>query len=204
MCEKKIPKSVKARLPIYLHYLKTMPEGRETISSAAIADALGLGEVQVRKDLALVSGAGKPKIGYFVDELSKHLEDVLGSNSVTNVIIIGAGKLGKALLCYDGFDEFGLDVLAAFDIDESKAGVVHGDKRVYTLSDVKEFCKTHDVRIGVITVPEKAAEDALNLLTECGVSAIWNFAPVRLKAPDGIKIKNENMAASLAVLSADI
>ena len=98
MCEKKIPKSVKARLPIYLHYLKTMPEGRETISSAAIADALGLGEVQVRKDLALVSGAGKPKIGYFVDELSKHLEDVLGSNSVTIVIIIGAGKLGKALL----------------------------------------------------------------------------------------------------------
>lgn len=205
MSEKRIPKSIKARLPIYLHYLKSLPGGeKSTISSAAIAKALGLGDVQVRKDLALVSGAGRPKIGYSISELSGHLEEALGSNSVTNAIIIGAGKLGKALLCYDGFDEFGLDILAAFDSDESKVGVIHEDKRVYPVSEAKNFCAANDIKIGVITVPERAAEQALALLIECGVSAVWNFAPVRLKTPSGIKIKNENMAASLAVLSADI
>ncbi len=205
MCEKKIPKSVKARLPIYLHYLKAiLQEGKTTISSAAIAEALGLGEVQVRKDLALVSGAGKPKIGYYVDELTEHVENALGSGSVTNAVIVGAGKLGKALLCYDGFAEFGLELLAAFDKDDSKVGKVNDKKFVYPLTEIKEFCKTHDVKIGVITVPEKAAEEVADILVDCGVEAIWNFAPVRLKVQNGIKIKNENMAASLAVLSADI
>lgn len=203
-CDKKIPKSVKARLPIYLHYLKSLEaDGVPTISSAAIAAAQGLGEVQVRKDLAMVSGAGKPKIGYFVNELASHIENALGSNCVTGVIIVGAGKLGKALLCYDGFEEFGLDIMAAFDQDESKTGVTH-EKPVYALSEIKDFCKTHAVKIGVIAVPEKAAEETLALLIDCGVKAIWNFAPVRLKAENGVKIKNENMAAALAVLSADV
>lgn len=205
MCEKKITGSVKARLPIYLHYLKAvMQEGKETISSAAIAEALGLGEVQVRKDLALVSGAGKPKVGYYVCELTEHVVAALGSGSVTNAVIVGAGKLGKALLCYDGFSEFGLELLAAFDKDEGKVGKVNDKKSVYPLSELKEFCKKNDVRIGVITVPEKAAEEVAVLLTECGVDAIWNFAPVRLKSTGNVKVKNENMAASLAVLSADI
>ena len=202
-CDKKIPKSVKARLPIYLHYLKSLEaDETATISSAAIAAAQGLGEVQVRKDLAMVSGAGKPKIGYFVNELASHIENALGSNCVTGVIIVGAGKLGKALLCYDGFEEFGLNVMAAFDKDESKAGVVH-EKTVYPVSRAKDFCKTHAVKIGVIAVPEKSAEETLALLIDCGVKAVWNFAPVRLKA-QGVKIKNENMAAALAVLSADV
>ena len=197
-CDKKMPKSVKARLPIYLHYLKSLEaDGVPTISSAAIAAAQGLGEVQVRKDLAMVSGSGKPKIGYFVGELASHIENALG------VIIVGAGKLGKALLCYDGFEEFGLDIMAAFDQDESKTGVTH-DKPVYPISEIKDFCKTHAVKIGVIAVPEKAAEETLALLIDCGVKAIWNFAPVRLKAENGVKIKNENMAAALAVLSADV
>ena len=203
-CDKKMPKSVKARLPIYLHYLKSLEaDGVPTISSAAIAAAQGLGEVQVRKDLAMVSGSGKPKIGYFVGELASHIENALGSNCVTGVIIVGAGKLGKALLCYDGFEEFGLDIMAAFDSDDGKTGVTHG-KPVYPLSEIKNFCKTHAVKIGVIAVPEKAAEETLALLIDCGVKAIWNFAPVRLKAENGVKIKNENMAAALAVLSADV
>lgn len=202
----KITESVKARLPVYLHYLKSLPsDGKGTISSAAIAEGLGLGEVQVRKDLALVSGAGKPKIGYYTGELTEHLEEALGiKKETTNAVIVGAGKLGKALLLYDGFAEFGLCLAAAFDKDEGKTGAVSGTKTVYPMSEIKNFCKAHNVKIGVIAVPESGAENAFETLSECGVSAVWNFSPIRLKSTDKIRVKNENLAASLAVLASDL
>lgn len=206
MREAKIPESVKTRLPIYLHYLKSISaEEKSTISSAAIAEALGLGEVQVRKDLSMISGAGRPKIGYYVSELSEHIEAALGvGKETTNAIIVGAGKIGKALLLYDGFAEFGLNLVAAFDKDKSKIGKVTNSKSVFDLSDMKEFCKTNNVKIGVIAVPETEAENVFEELLSCNVSAIWNFAPVRLKSTGNVKVKNENLAASLAVLAADI
>ena len=131
MMDKKIPKAVLMRLPIYLHYLKTLPRSeKKTISSSVIAGALKLGEVQVRKDLALVSGAGKPKIGYFVDELIGHLEHVLGSRNITKAVIVGAGKLGKALMFFDGFPEYGIMIDTAFDCDGSKCGPLERGKQV--------------------------------------------------------------------------
>ena len=201
-----IPVSAMKRLPIYLHYLKSLgKDDKATISSAAIAEALGLGEVQVRKDLALVSGAGKPKIGYYLTELSEHIETALGvKNETTNVVVVGAGKLGKALFLYDGFAEFGLNILAAFDKDEKKAEKIGDNKSVYPISEIEKFCKANDVRIGVIAVPEKEAEIAFDTLLKCGVSAVWNVAPVRLKSTESVKVKNENLAAALAVLAASI
>ena len=178
MCDKKVPKPVVARLPLYLHYLKTLETGTQTnISSGNIALALGLGEVQVRKDLGLISGAGKPKIGYKVSELIKHIENALGTSEETKAVIIGAGKLGLALLGYDGFKD---------------------------IAELKNYCIMHDVKIGIITVPEKEAVKVYEELKTCGVSAIWNFAPVRLASENGIKVRNENMAAALAVLAADL
>lgn len=205
MSNRKISESVMERLPVYLHYLKSLSatEG-DTISSAAIAKTLGLGEVQVRKDLALISGAGKPKIGYYRLELISHIEAALGSGKVTNAVIVGAGKLGKALLCYEGFSEFGVHILAAFDVEVENGLKISCDKRVLPIGELKEFCKNNDVKIGVITVPESEAQKVADELVDAKVSAIWNFAPARLKIPPEIKVKNENMAASVAVLSASL
>lgn len=204
MTDRTIPDAVRERLPIYLHYLRGFTGGgKTTISSAALAKGLGLGEVQVRKDLALVSGAGKPKIGYDAAELTSHLESALGI-AETNAVIVGAGRLGKALLCYEGFNEFGLHILAAFDKDESKCSFREGGKLVLPIDELKEFCEENEVKIGVICVPEKEAPAVCELLVSCGMKGIWNFAPVRLNVPEAVGIRNENMAASLAVLASSL
>lgn len=198
-----IPKSVTARLPVYLHFLKSLKTSENrTISSSTIARALGLGEVQVRKDLALVSGTGRPKIGYYLSELIPSLEETLGSGNPTNAVIAGAGKLGRALLSYDGFAEYGLNVMAAFDKD-GECPCDEG-KLIYPICGLKDYCIKNNVKIGIITVPEKEAQDVCDLFVESGADAIWNFAPVRLEVPATVSVKNENMAASLAVLSAGL
>ena len=113
-----IPKATLGRLPRYLEYLRTLPEIRRTISATAIAKALSLGDVQVRKDLAVVSGAGKPKIGYETDKLISDIEGHLGYKRLTNAVLVGAGKLGRALLDYDGFEDFGVKIIAGFDCNK--------------------------------------------------------------------------------------
>ena len=116
MEQKKISKSVLKRLPGYLAYLKNMPEGGPAnISATALANALGMGEVQVRKDLAMVSDGGRPKVGYLRENLIDDIEQFLGYDNTTDAVLIGAGKLGLALMGYKGFNEYGLNVLAAFD-----------------------------------------------------------------------------------------
>ena len=113
---KKISKSVLKRLPGYLVYLKNMPEDAPIhISATALAGALGMGEVQVRKDLAMVSDGGRPKIGYLRESLIEDIEQFLGYDNVTDAVLIGAGKLGQALMGYRGFDDYGLNIMAAFD-----------------------------------------------------------------------------------------
>ena len=189
------------RLPAYLQYLKELdPAIYGNISATIIAKDLGLGEVQVRKDLNAVSGAGRPKLGYKTAALIKRLEDVLGQNKISKAVIIGAGKLGNALLEYNGFANYGLEITAAFDIDESKIGKTEFGKPIYNLSSLEDYCKEQEVKIAVITVPAKAAQDICDRLTGCGVTAIWNFAPCQLSVPEGILLQQENLALSLAHL----
>ena len=115
-----VTKATLGRVPHYLKFLKELPdEGPEYISATHIARALELGEVQVRKDLNAISGAGKPKLGYITEELIQKLEDCLGCNKVTSAVLVGAGKLGKALLDYDGFQQFGVNIIADFDSNET-------------------------------------------------------------------------------------
>ena len=192
------------RLPLYLDYLKSVEKDIEFISATTIAFSLGLGEVQVRKDLASVSSSGKPKIGYNIHELISQLEDALGYHHVNNAIIVGAGKLGCALLGYEGFCRSGLEILAAFDSDQTKAGQYESGKPIYTVDALPDFCRDKEVRIGIITGPGEHAQKVCDLLVEAGILAIWNFAPVRLDIPKNIIVKNENMASSLAVLSTSL
>lgn len=201
MEEKKISKSVLKRLPSYLTYLKSMPDDAPThISATALASALGMGEVQVRKDLAIVSDGGRPKIGYPRETLITDIEQFLGYDNTTDAVLIGAGKLGQALMGYSGFSDYGLNIQAAFDANPPMEKTEDGQP-IYHISKLEHFCKVHKVLMGIITVPAAHAQEVANTLVAGGVKAIWNFAPVHLDVPKNILVQNENMATSLAVLS---
>ena len=200
MERKEISKSVLKRLPGYLSYLKGLPEdGPAYISATALANALGMGEVQVRKDLAQVSDGGRPKLGYPKATLIDDIEQFLGYDNTTDAVIIGAGKLGQALLGYSGFEAYGLNILAAFDVAPSEKEVC--GKPIHPVSQLDSFCRTHKVLMGIITVPAEYAQSVCDQLIECGIKAIWTFAPTHLEVPSNILVQHENMATSLAVLS---
>ena len=201
MERKEISKSVLKRLPGYLAYLKGVPDTASPyISATALANALGMGEVQVRKDLAMVSDGGRPKIGYLRENLIDDIEQFLGYDNTTDAVLIGAGKLGQALLDYTGFAAYGLNILAAFDTKPS-AEHTDGGKPIYHISQLENFCRTHKVLMGIITVPQQYAQDVCDQLISNGIKAIWTFAPGHLEVPPHILVQHENMATSLAVLS---
>ncbi len=190
------------RLPLYWNYLKSLKEGGPGhISATQIASALDLYDVQVRKDLACVSSKGKPKIGYQTKELVTDIEQFLGYNSKDCAALVGVGNLGRALMSYTGFRDYGLDICVAFDADEGIIGTKVNDKEIFSVADLPQICQEKKVRIGIITVPGEAAQTVCDGLIAGGALAIWNFAPVKLKVPDNILVHNENMAVSLALLS---
>lgn len=201
MIRKEISKSVLKRLPGYLNYLKSIPdEGSPYISATSLASALGMGEVQVRKDLALVSDGGKPKVGYVRERLIEDISQFLGYDNTTDAILVGAGKLGQALLGYIGFEAYGLNILAAFD-EIPQAESTDDGKPILSMDKLDTFCRNNKVLMGIITVPAPYAQQVCDKLISCGIKAIWNFAPVHLDVPSNILVQNENMATSLAVLS---
>lgn len=199
--EKEISRATLKRLPTYLSYLKALPsEASANISATALAAGLHMGEVQVRKDLALVSDGGRPKIGYNREHMIADIENFLGYGNSNDAVLIGAGKLGRALLGYGGFAEYGLNIVAAFDANDTLIGTTNGGKPIMHLSRLGEVCQRYKIKIGIITVPAEYAQGVCDLLIENGILAIWNFAPKHLNVPDGILVQNENMAASLALL----
>ena len=198
------PISVQAlqRLPAYLHYLKSLPVDKDTkISAKALGNALGYGEIQVRKDLSAVSDGGKPKVGYCTAELIRDIESFLGYDDLNDAVLVGAGKLGKALLSYEGFKAYGLNIVAAFDSDCDKLGEDESGKQVLPIDKLENLCSRMKIRLGIITVPAASAQEVCDILVKSGVEAVWNFAPTHLVVPDGVVLKNENMASSLAILS---
>jgi redox-sensing transcriptional repressor len=196
-----IPKSTLGRIPVYIQYLKELSdEGGSTISATKIARGLSLGEVQVRKDLALISGQGKPKIGYERTKLMQDLEYHLGYENLTNAVLVGAGKIGRALLDYDGFEEFGIRIVAGFDCND-KVIEISNNKSVLPIKQIDKYCADHNVRIGIITVGQGSAQEVCDRLVGCGIKAIWNFAPCVLTVPDDVLLKQENLALSLAHLN---
>ncbi len=198
-----IPRPMLERLPIYAACLEEMiKEGVTSVSSSKIAKELGLGEVQVRKELSLVSGMGKPRIGYDAKNLLQDIKAFLGKGEPCEAIIIGAGKLGCALLGYGNFEDVGVRIKTAFDILRTDLSV--DDKNIYPMSKLEAYCKDNQVKIGIITVPETAAQEACNLLLSVGIRAIWNFAPTILEVPDGVSVVNEKLSISLSQLRQQI
>ncbi|MDO5147934.1 MAG: redox-sensing transcriptional repressor Rex [Oscillospiraceae bacterium] len=199
-----ISRATMGRIPTYLKYLKDKALKTENISATTLAKELGLGEVQVRKDLGAVSGAGRPKTGYNVSELIAVLEKFLAHDENSNVVIVGAGKLGRALLDYGGFRDYGLDIMAAFDKAVDTPEKSNLGKPVYSMDMLDDFCKENNIRIGVIAVPAQSAQEVCDRFIKNGIKAIWCFAPCTLDVPDNIPVQYENMALSLAYLNKKI
>ena len=198
-----VSKATIGRLPAYHRYLKEkMAAGERTVSSTAVAEDLHLNAVKVRKDLAVISSvAGKPKLGFSIADLIDGIDRILGYDNVTDAVIVGAGGLGSALVGYGGFKAYGLNIVAAFDNDPERIDTTLGGVKVFDSNDLVRLVRRLNVLIGIIAVPASAAQSGADELVEGGVRAIWNFAPVHLTLPANIAVKNEDMAASLAILS---
>ncbi len=187
------------RIPAYIKLLHEISPQKEYISATSIASMLGLGEVQVRKDLAALCGRGRPKVGYKTQELIASLTGYL-SEQGGKTVIVGAGKLGSALLDYSGFAQYGLSVLAAFDIKVTEPIASGGGKPIYPLTVLPEFCRSRAVNIGIIAVPAASAQAAFDALYQSGVRAVCCFAPCTLCVPADATVQYENLALSLAHL----
>ena len=181
-----ISKAAFLRFPAYLRYLKAEEAaGVGYVSSSEIAEDMHLSAVCVRKDLALVaSEPGKPRLGFAVGKLIGDLERALGYHLKTHACVVGAGRLGRAFLVYDGFEHYGIDVVAAFDISPAQVGALRG-KPIYPMERLKEIAERENVRLGILTVPGEAAQQACDAMVEAGITAILSFAPAYVRVPEG-------------------
>lgn len=191
------------RMPYYLQYLnKARENGIQIVSATTIANELKLKDVSVRKDIpAICTTKGKPKSGFIVNELIENIENYLGYNNTMDAVLVGVGSLGKALLGNHEFEKYGLNIVAAFDIDEAVVDHIVYGKKVFTLEKLKDINERMHIHIGIIAVPGEFAQDIADRLVESGIKAIWNFSLIKLNVPDGVLVQNENLAASLAMLS---
>lgn len=190
------------RLPQYLIMLKSEAhEGHIAVSADDIGQVVKVSPSQVRHDLSSCGANRAPGESYDVKELMAQVEHALGYDDISNAVIVGAGQLGRALLSYTNYSEYGVDVIAAFDADESLVGREVGGRPILSIKRMSSLCRRMKVHIGIITVPAPHAQEVCDKLLEGGIQAIWNFAPVHLKVPDNIIVKNEIIAVSLGELS---
>jgi redox-sensing transcriptional repressor len=190
------------RLPSYLRVLQeAAKESKEYISGTVIANALQLEPIQVRKDLAMTGITGRPGVGFVVKDLILAIESFLGWHNTHDAIIIGAGSLGDALAGYEGFGEYGLNIVAAFDNNPLKIGKQLHGKTIFHIDQMIDLVGRMHILIAILTVPGHVAQDAANLAVMAGIKGLWNFTPTKLEVPGHIIVEKVDLAASLAVLS---
>jgi redox-sensing transcriptional repressor len=199
---RKIADSTVRRLSLYLRYLEEFEtEGQATVSSEALATRGGTTSAQVRKDLSFFGSFGKRGLGYPVAELGTRLRDILGLSRRYRLVVIGAGKIGSALVQYRGFRQRGFDIVALFDSDSSKIGKTFDGVSVRDVNELETVIHRDSPDIGVIVVPGDQAQAVADRLVRGGVKAILNFAPAPLQVPEDVTLKNVNLALELEALS---
>lgn len=196
-----VPVPVLRRMPSYLAFVKTLQKrGEKYVSSTRIAEYMDIDSTQVTKDLSHTGLTGKTRVGYEVDSFVRVLEDFLGFSKVDNAFLVGAGSLGSALLQDKGLAAFGLNIEAAFDIDDAKVGTKVNDIEIYHIDEFRAMAAERNVVIGIITVPAEHAQNVADLMVAWGIKAIWNFTPARIKVPSHIVVQNTTIYMNLAIL----
>jgi redox-sensing transcriptional repressor len=198
----RVSESSVRRLSLYLRLLEDFAaRGESTVSSEALAARVGTTGAQVRKDLSFFGSFGKRGFGYSVPELSGRLRDILGLERTYSVAVIGAGKVGSALIRYPGFRERGFHVVAAYDVDPGIVGRRVGSVTVRSVDALEAEMNKEPVDIGVLATPREAAQDGARRLIRAGVKAILNFAPVPLEVPPDVAVKHVNLTLELEAVS---
>ncbi len=197
--EAPLPRAVIERLARY-HQITSRAgaAGQSYISSAELAELVGVDATMVRKDMASAEISGRPKVGYFIGDVISRLDQVLGLEQRKDAVLIGAGSLGSAIARYGGFGRFGLKISGVFDADYSRVGQSIGDHVILPMEKCKSVIQIFGVRIAVLTAPASAAQELADWLVGQGIRGIWNFAPVDLRVPAGVVVRNENLALGLA------
>ena len=197
-----IPRKAIYRLSVYLRCLQRLKENNiRTVSSEALAKAARVKSTQLRKDLTYFGQFGTRGLGYDVEQLSTMILDLLGTNSLQPVILVGVGNLGLALLSYKGFEQEGFEIVAAFDVDPTRNRGKTGNIPLLGMDKLGETVRKRTVKMAIMAVPASEAQEVTNQLVEAGVTGILNFAPIVLHVPDDVMVNNVNLAIELENLS---
>lgn len=173
----------------------------KTVTSAQIAEALDIDPTQVRKDFGAIGLVGMGRVGFEVCEVCRAIRYVLGFDQTYEGVLIGAGHLGGALLAYDGFARYGLEIVAAFDNDRRIIGTEVAGVPVKSMRSLKPFIRRHRIRLAILTTPVDVSQKLTDRLVSAGVRAIWNFTPTRVTVPPGVLVRNEHIALGLSQIA---
>ena len=196
-----LPEPTLRRLPWYLAYIDILKaNGVETVSSTQISKAISVDSSQIAKDLSFLNIKGKTRIGYKVDYLASELSDFLGFQDVHSAFMIGVGSLGSALIQDSSLMQYGLRIVAGFDVNKDVIGTEICGVPIYDISELSKRQAEYGAEIGVLAVPVEYAQQSADLLADCGVKAIWNFTPFRIRVADDVVIQNTSIYAHLAVM----
>jgi redox-sensing transcriptional repressor len=188
-------------LPWYLSNVKLLKQrGEKFVSSTQISKEINIDASQIAKDLSYVNISGRTRVGYEVDTLIDVLESFLGFTRLHRAFLFGVGSLGGALLQDSGLSHFGLEIVAAFDVNPKLVGSKLNGISIYHTDDFKRMMKEYDVQIGVLTVPIEIAQNITDIMVEGGIKAVWNFTPFRIRVPENIVVQNTSLYAHLAVM----
>lgn len=196
----KIPDETVRRLPIYLRGLMLSADsGQEHMSSKALAEYVGVPSWQIRKDFSYFGDFGTPGVGYHIERLAREIKKILRLDVIRRTALVGVGDLGSALLAYPGFRTYGLDIVAAFDVDPRKVGKRISDVKVENLNRI-DTLKEREISLAIVAVPREAAQPTVDSLVAAGVKGVLNFAPCKVAAPKRVKIITLDIAMELARL----
>lgn len=202
LMKKKIPKNTVTRLSLYLRELiRLEQDGKRAISSSELAELTDLTDTQVRKDFSYFGQFGISGTGYEVASLKEQIKNILGKDRILDVILIGAGNLGSALMSYPGFKGHGFNIRAVFEIDTRKIGQKIFDIEIYDIEKVQDFIKREKIKIAILAVPAFSAQKITDILVNSGIKCILNFAPIILKVPDEVLVSNVDLSRELEIFS---
>jgi redox-sensing transcriptional repressor len=197
-----IPNPAVRRLSLYLRQLESFKrKDRRTISSRQLGDALGLTDAQVRKDLAYFGQFGHPGIGYRVDDLIHQVKRILGTDKVWNVLLVGAGNLGRALSAYKGFNAKGFRLVSIFDADPAKVGRKLGPFVIQSMAELPSVVQKQNIRLGMVAVPGDFAQGVVDQLVAAGIRGILNFAPTSVTVPSHVALNAVDLSVQLEQLT---
>ena len=197
----KVPEPTLRRLPWYLSNVKLLKQrGERFVSSTQISKEINIDASQIAKDLSYVNISGRTRVGYEVDALIEVLEHFLGFTEIHKAFLFGVGSLGGALLQDSGLKHFGLEIVAAFDVNPELVGKDLNGIPIYHSDDFLKKMEEYDVQIGVLTVPIEIAQCITDMMVDGGIKAVWNFTPFRIRVPEDIVVQNTSLYAHLAVM----